>query len=48
MPDSAHDNIPTYELLKRWDINALTDINGRAKSQENAPMESPISILLNS
>ena len=20
--DSAHDNIPTYELLERWDINA--------------------------
>lgn len=35
--DSAHDNIPTYELLERWDINALIDINGRAKSSENAP-----------
>ena len=34
--DSAHDNIPTYELLDRWDINALIDINGRAKSSENA------------
>lgn len=34
---SAHDNIPTYELLERWDINALIDINGRAKSSENAP-----------
>lgn len=35
--DSAHDNIPTYELLERWDINALIDINGRSKSSENAP-----------
>ncbi len=34
--DSAHDNIPTYELLERWDMNALIDINGRAKSSENA------------
>ena len=36
---SAHDNIPTYELLERWDINALIDINGRAKSSENAPAD---------
>lgn len=35
--DSAHDNLPTYELLEHWDINALIDINGRAKSSENAP-----------
>ena len=35
--DSAHDNIPTYELLKHWDINALIDINGRTKSSENSP-----------
>lgn len=35
--DSAHDNIPAYELLERWDINALIDINERAKSSENAP-----------
>lgn len=35
--DSAHDNIPTYELLDRWGINALIDINGRAKSSPNAP-----------
>ena len=34
---SAHDNIPTYELLERWDINALVDINGRAKSSPDAP-----------
>ncbi|RKI35840.1 hypothetical protein D7V86_24530 [bacterium D16-51] len=34
--DSAHDNIPTYELLERWDINALIDINGRAKSSPAA------------
>ena len=37
--DSAHDNIPTYELLEHWDINALIDINGRAKSSENAPAD---------
>ena len=35
--NSAHDNIPTYELLEHWDINALIDINGRSKSSENAP-----------
>ncbi len=35
--DSAHDNIPTYQLLERWDINALIDINGRAESSGNAP-----------
>jgi len=35
--DSAHDNIPTYELLEHWGINALIDINGRSKSSENAP-----------
>lgn len=35
--DSAHDNLPTYELLEHWDINALIDINGRAKSSGNAP-----------
>ena len=38
-PDSAHDNIPTYELLERWDIHALIDINGRAKSSENTPAD---------
>ena len=37
--DSAHDNIPTYELLEHWDINALVDINGRAKSSENTPAD---------
>ncbi len=35
--DSAHDNIPTYELLEHWDINAFIDINGRTTSSENAP-----------
>ncbi|MGN0484313.1 MAG: transposase [Lachnospiraceae bacterium] len=35
--DSAHDNIPTYELLEHWDINALIDINGRSKTSEHAP-----------
>ncbi len=37
--DSAHDNIPTYELLERWDMNALIDINGRTKASENAPKD---------
>lgn len=35
--DSAHDNIPTYRLLKEWGINALIDINGRAKSSDLYP-----------
>ena len=35
--DSAHDNIPTYRLLEHWGMNALIDINGRAKSSKNAP-----------
>lgn len=35
--DSAHDNIPTYGLLEHWNINAIIDINGQAKSSENAP-----------
>ncbi len=35
--DSAHDSIPTYELLEHWDVNALININGRAKSSKNAP-----------
>ena len=33
-----HDNLLTYELLEHWDINALIDINERAKSSENAPV----------
>lgn len=37
--DSAHDNLPTYQLLQHWDINALIDINGRTKSSENAPSD---------
>lgn len=37
--DSAHDNLPTYELLDRWDISALIDINSRAKFSEDAPDE---------
>ncbi len=37
--DSAHDNIPAYELLEHWDINALIDINGRAKSPGNTPAD---------
>ena len=35
--DSAHDNIPTYELLEHWDINALIDINGRSTSYDGIP-----------
>lgn len=35
--DSAHDNIPTYELLEHFDINALIDINARAKNSPSAP-----------
>lgn len=37
--DSAHDNIPTYELLEYWGINALIDINGRAKSSPGTPAD---------
>lgn len=35
--DSAHDNMTTYRLLERRDINALIDINGRSNSADNAP-----------
>ena len=35
--DSAHDNIPTYQLLDHWGVNALIDINGRATSSDSAP-----------
>lgn len=35
--DSAHDNIPTYKLLDRWDINALIDINKRSGSADGLP-----------
>ena len=35
--DSAHDNIPTYRLLKERGINALIDINGRSTKSENYP-----------
>ena len=35
--DSAHDNIATYELLKRWGINALIDINPRNKACNGVP-----------
>lgn len=37
--DSAHDNIPTYQLLEHWDINALIDINSRCRTSENAPKD---------
>ena len=33
--DSAHDNILTYKPQERRNINALIDINGKAKSFEN-------------
>ena len=35
--DSAHDNIATYELLDRWGINALIDINSRNASTIGLP-----------
>ena len=35
--DSAHDNIPTYRLLRHWGINALIDINGRSTKSEDYP-----------
>ena len=35
--DSAHDNIPTYELLEHWNINALIDINGRNTRYDGLP-----------
>lgn len=35
--DSAHDNLPTYQLLERWDINALIDINARSSSYSGLP-----------
>lgn len=35
--DSAHDNLPTYRLLDRWDINALIDINKRGGSVDGLP-----------
>ena len=35
--DSAHDNIPTYQLLEHFGINALIDINSRTKYSEYAP-----------
>ena len=35
--DSAHDNIATYQLLDRWNINALIDINPRAAYPEGHP-----------
>lgn len=35
--DSAHDNLPTYELLEHWDINALIDINRRNGTEDGIP-----------
>ena len=35
--DSAHDNIPTYRLLKHFGINALIDINSRNKRYDGLP-----------
>lgn len=32
--DSAHDNYPTYELLKSWDIRAFIDLNQRRKGRK--------------
>ena len=35
--DSAHDNIPTYELLEYWNMNALIDINARSSAVDGLP-----------
>ena len=35
--DSAHDNYPTYRLLKRWNINALIDMNTRSNKMSSLP-----------
>ena len=35
--DSAHDNYPTYRLLKHWDINALIDMNQRSNKMPSLP-----------
>lgn len=37
--DSAHDNMPTYELLEQLDINALIDINGRSTKSKSIPAD---------
>lgn len=37
--DSAHDNMPTYELLEHWDATALIDMNGRNSSTEGLPAD---------
>lgn len=37
--DSAHDNLPTYRLLDRWDINALIDINSRGGTPDGLPKD---------
>ena len=34
--NSAHDNIPTYQLLQHQTINTLIDLNGRVKSSKNS------------
>lgn len=35
--DSAHDNLSTYQLLDRWDINALIDLNKRRGNTDGLP-----------
>lgn len=37
--DSAHDNLPTYELLEHWNINALIDINSRNGNTDGLPKD---------
>lgn len=43
----AHDNIPTYELLEHWNINALIDINGTGRSLHAAPLRASHTIAFN-
>lgn len=41
--DSAHDNIPTYELLDSRNINALIDINRRTNKADDTPEDITLS-----
>ena len=35
--DSAHDNYPTYELCKKWDIMPFIDLNSNRGEPETIP-----------
>lgn len=37
--DSAHNNLPIYELLEHQSINALIDINSRNSSADDLPKD---------